>query len=106
MGRGKPKGNVHAPKTTQQQMVTAKKLTAKQVKSVQEFRPDDSDDELKVIADSRGESDDDDEEEVFDLEGEEESDNEVNQQHCEPYLFMRNDETMVLFLEIYIRINL
>jgi hypothetical protein len=78
MGKGKPKGNVHAPKSTQQQMVLAKKLTAKQVKSVQEFRPDDSDDELKFIDNTNGESDDDNEEEVFDLDGEEEdSDDEV-----------------------------
>ena len=79
MGKGKPKGNVHAVKSTAQQIISAKKLTAKQVsKSVQEFRPDDSDDELEIYNDVRGGSDDDEnEEEVFDLEGEEE-DSEVS----------------------------
>jgi hypothetical protein len=73
MGRPKPKGSVHAMKSTQQQMVLAKKLTAKQVSAkAQEFRPDDSDDELQIITEARGDSDDDDEEEVFDLDGEEE----------------------------------
>lgn len=102
MGKGKPKGNVHAPKSTQQQMVLAKKLTAKQVKSVQEFRPDDSDDELKFIDNANGESDDDDEEEVFDLDGDEEdSDDEVRKLvTCIVVLDLRklrNDENTVLF---------
>lgn len=82
MGKGKPKGNVHVPKTTQHQMVLAKKLTAKQVKTVSDFRPDDSDDELKIIDDTRGDSDDDDEEEVFDLDGEGEDSDEVRQIFC------------------------
>ena len=80
MAKGKPKGSVHAVKSTAQQMMLAKKLTAKQVsKAVQEFRPDDSDDELEIYNDVKGNSDEDeDEEEVFDLEGEEEdSDDEV-----------------------------
>ena len=76
MGKGKPKGSVHAVKSTAQQMLLAKKLTAKQAaKSVQEFRPDDSDDELEIYNDARGISDDEDEEEVFDLEGEDEDSN-------------------------------
>ena len=80
MAKGKPKGSVHAVKSTAQQMLMAKKLTAKQVaKSVQEFRPDDSDDELEMYNDAKGNSDEDEDEvEVFDLEGEEEdSDDEV-----------------------------
>lgn len=77
MGKGKPKGNVHVPKSTQHQMVLAKKLTANQVKTVSDFRPDDSDDELKIITDARGDSDDDDEEEVFDLDGEGEDSDDV-----------------------------
>ena len=82
MAKGKPKGSVHAVKSTAQQMLLAKKLTAKQVaKSIQEFRPDDSDDELEIYNDANGVSDDDEEEEVFDLDGEEEdSDDEVNKQ--------------------------
>ena len=58
-------------------MVLAKKLTANQVKTVSDFRPDDSDDELKIITDARGDSDDDDEEEVFHLDGEGEDSDEV-----------------------------
>ena len=58
-------------------MVLAKKLTAKQVKTVSDFRPDDSDDEIKIITDGNGDSDDDDEEEVFDLDGDEEDSGEV-----------------------------
>ena len=82
MAKGKPKGSVHAVKSTAQQMLLAKKLTAKQVaKSIQEFRPDDSGDELEIYNDANGVSDDDEEEEVFDLDGEEEdSDDEVNKQ--------------------------
>jgi hypothetical protein len=74
MGRPKPKGSVHAAKPTAQQMMLAKKLKAKQIgEKAQEFRPDDSDDELKMYTDAKGDSgDDDDEEEVFDLEGEDE----------------------------------
>ena len=52
MGKGKPKGSVHAVKSTAQQMLLAKKLTAKQVAaSAKEFRPDDSDDELEIYHD-------------------------------------------------------
>jgi hypothetical protein len=74
MGRPKPKGSVHAAKPTAQQMMLAKKLKAKQIgEMAQEFRPDDSDDELQMYTDAKGDSgDDDDEEEVFDLEGEDE----------------------------------
>lgn len=76
MGKGNPKGNVHAVKSTSAQMQFAKKLTAKQIgKSAQnDFRPDDSDDDLEIYGDAKGVSDED-EEEVFDLDGEEESDN-------------------------------
>jgi hypothetical protein len=87
MGRPKPKGSVHAAKPTAQQMMLAKKLKAKQIgEKAQEFRPDDSDDELQMYTDAKGDSgDDDDEEEVFDLEGEEEdSDDKVI---TEPLIF-------------------
>ena len=85
MAKGRPKGSVHAVKSTAQQMLMAKKLTAKQVaKSVQEFRPDDSDDELDIYNDVKDDIDEDeDEEEVFDLEGEEEdSDDEARFSIC------------------------
>ena len=111
MAKGKPKGSVHAVKSTAQQMLLAKKLTAKQVaKSIQEFRPDDSGDELEIYNDANGVSDDDEEEEVFDLDGEEEdSDDEVNKQGYrltkELCCDWRNDENMVHFAWVFYSYN-